>query len=311
MKEILTMQQGSPKWFELRKNKLNASDTPVVMGLSPYKTAEELAKEKLGLSKQEITEKQKEIFSFGNTLEPLAREITCEILKSEFKPLVYVSGEYLASLDGVCEELNIGIEIKCPYSPTSQSIKLAKNNQVDPPYLAQIQHQLMVSELDKITYCVFDFHSEKAKEFMVKYNATGELDIELANQFSYFIDIKADLKYQAEIQKAWDLFIASLTKQEIQASSEDLSLAEEYSKLEQAKKQIETRQQAIKNCLIAKAKSDNLESLKIANLTVKRNVGGGQFQIEQARQVLEQAGINIEQYCKPKFNWYSIEVGNV
>jgi len=46
--EFLKAEQGSPEWLELRKHGIGASDIPVILGMSRYKTPYELWAEKTG-----------------------------------------------------------------------------------------------------------------------------------------------------------------------------------------------------------------------------------------------------------------------
>jgi predicted phage-related endonuclease len=43
------MQQQTPEWLEFRKNKIGASDAPIIMETSPWKTPYQLWLEKLSL----------------------------------------------------------------------------------------------------------------------------------------------------------------------------------------------------------------------------------------------------------------------
>jgi putative phage-type endonuclease len=46
--EFIKAEQGSPEWLELRKHGIGASDIPVILGMSKYKTPYELWAEKTG-----------------------------------------------------------------------------------------------------------------------------------------------------------------------------------------------------------------------------------------------------------------------
>lgn len=46
----LDLRQGSPEWLTARRDLITATDIPVILGLSPYKSEGELAREKLGES---------------------------------------------------------------------------------------------------------------------------------------------------------------------------------------------------------------------------------------------------------------------
>ena len=44
--KIIPIEQQSPEWFEWRKTGITASDMPIIMGVSPYKTPWQLWAEK-------------------------------------------------------------------------------------------------------------------------------------------------------------------------------------------------------------------------------------------------------------------------
>jgi len=50
---MIHLTQQTPQWHEMRKSMIGASDAPVIMGVSPWKTQHQLWLEKLGLYKQE------------------------------------------------------------------------------------------------------------------------------------------------------------------------------------------------------------------------------------------------------------------
>ena len=55
MSTIVRMAQGSPEWHEHRRKYRNASETPAVLGVSPWQTPYQLWQLKLGLVEQEVT----------------------------------------------------------------------------------------------------------------------------------------------------------------------------------------------------------------------------------------------------------------
>ena len=52
--KIVRMAQGSPEWHEHRRAYRNASETAIVLGLSPWTTPYQLWQLKLGLVEQEV-----------------------------------------------------------------------------------------------------------------------------------------------------------------------------------------------------------------------------------------------------------------
>lgn len=59
--------QGTPEWLEARRSLITATDIPVLLGLSPYKSEATLAREKAGAPASESTVRMR----IGTALEPL------------------------------------------------------------------------------------------------------------------------------------------------------------------------------------------------------------------------------------------------
>ena len=66
---ILRLTQGSPEWHEHRRRCRNASETPAVLGVSPWLTPYQLWQQKMGLSEVAVTP----AMQHGTDLEPAAR----------------------------------------------------------------------------------------------------------------------------------------------------------------------------------------------------------------------------------------------
>jgi putative phage-type endonuclease len=69
MSTIVNLVQGSTEWHEHRRNHRNASETPIVLGVSPWCTPYQLWQQKLGLAKPEVNGAMLR----GTELEPAAR----------------------------------------------------------------------------------------------------------------------------------------------------------------------------------------------------------------------------------------------
>src|SRR5207244_2786888 len=106
--KIVRMLQGSPEWHEHRRTHRNASETPVLLGLSPWQTPYQLWQAKLGLIEQEVTA----AMHHGSELEPVARAAYERQTGHVMQPLVVVDGEYSASLDGATLDTGRIVEIK-------------------------------------------------------------------------------------------------------------------------------------------------------------------------------------------------------
>ncbi len=149
MKIIHNLSQNTQDWHQFRKNHIGASMAPIIMGESPWSTPYKLWSQMLGLSPpDECNDRMQR----GLDLESKARACYEEKMKLKFNPCVGVSCErdYLsASFDGFNLENGEAVEIKCP---GSSDHLFARSGRVPFKYIAQLQHQIYVGELDYIDY---------------------------------------------------------------------------------------------------------------------------------------------------------------
>jgi len=153
--EIVNLVQGSQEWFALRRQKRTASETPIVMGLSPWQSAEKLAQCKFADHTPESATNK--FTKHGHDFESAARAFYEAITDAKFSPCTVMRGHYLASLDGWSEDRRVILEIKCPFTrkngDTWQSCLRWK---IPDHYYAQVQHQLMVTGADCCHFVAFD-----------------------------------------------------------------------------------------------------------------------------------------------------------
>lgn len=145
--------QQTEEWLEFRRNKIGASDAPVIMGISPWCTPYQLWAQKIGL--REGPEKSLAM-QRGIDLEDSARD--CFEIKTGIfvLPQVVVHPQHewmIASLDGMNIERSCIVEIKCA---GKNDHDLAVDATMPPKYFPQIQHQLAVTGLDMSYYFSFD-----------------------------------------------------------------------------------------------------------------------------------------------------------
>lgn len=141
--------QGTHEWLQMRKHNIGASDCPIIMGVSPWKTPYQLWEEKLDISKPDL-----ENFAMrrGKEMEAQAREAFEKKTGLIMFPVImfHPKNEWmLASLDGMdIEQRNI-VEIKCP---GEEDHKLAMEGRIPDKYYPQLQHQMEVCGLDHVHY---------------------------------------------------------------------------------------------------------------------------------------------------------------
>lgn len=143
--------QGSPAWLERRKRSITATDIPVLMLESPYKTPYHLFEEKLGYRIVEENEAMRE----GARLEPYARAKLEQLFQVELNPLVCFHAEFpwqMASLDAIDEDKKFQTEIKC----SKKYHELAKAGTIPAHALAQMQWQMHITGVDHMYFFAFD-----------------------------------------------------------------------------------------------------------------------------------------------------------
>jgi putative phage-type endonuclease len=150
-----TLIQGTAEWLENRKKFIGASDAPIIMGVSPWKTEYQLFEEKLGFGKEIDLSKNPQIVK-GMSLEPLVLEAFNNEYSVKLSPQVVFHKEIkfmMASLDGLSEKKDMAIEIKCPGRDAHQQ---ALNGEIPEYYYPQLQHQLACLDIESIYYRSFN-----------------------------------------------------------------------------------------------------------------------------------------------------------
>jgi putative phage-type endonuclease len=149
---FIDVEQNTQEWLDFRKNCIGASDAPIIMGVSPWKTPYELWKEKRSESKNETNYAMRR----GTEMEPEARAYASEMIGADLRPVVCQSTIYpwaIASIDGMDEENTLVVEVKCP-GEIDHNIALGGN--IPEKYYPQIQHQLFVTGLPMALYFSYD-----------------------------------------------------------------------------------------------------------------------------------------------------------
>lgn len=183
MSSLLSLMQGSPEWHEHRRKYRNASETPAVLGVSPWTSPYDLWLIKTGRKSQEENEAMK----YGSAMEPAARNAYEALTGNIMQPKVMINGLYSASLDGITLEGHMLLEIKCPFQGNHSELwAQVKQGIVPEHYRLQVQHQLMVSGCSIAHLWVFD-------------------GLEGVN-----LSIRPDLGTFEQIRSAWDRFQQNL-----------------------------------------------------------------------------------------------------
>lgn len=146
------VQQNTPEWLEMRKEKVGASDAPIIMEVSPWKTPYQLWREKLSLDEN----KQNFAMMRGHNMESTALKSLEDQTGISFRPYVKIHDHLnwmMASLDAMSLDAKVIAEIKCPGKDDQLS---ASCGEVPEKYFPQLQHQIEVAGVDWSYYFSFD-----------------------------------------------------------------------------------------------------------------------------------------------------------
>lgn len=188
-KREVTLEQGSKEWLEWREAGIGASDVPVVLGISPFKSRFQLWAEKAKLTKPApFHPRAVSAMERGKLLEPEIRAWYERKTGRTVTPKTVVHPTYpciRASLDG---ETNDGrnVEIKAPGKTDHAA---AKKGKVPKKYLAQTQIQMECAGLAVTDY--------------VSHDGTRDLTTgQLSDEGGVIIEVGADPSYQKQIVDA-------------------------------------------------------------------------------------------------------------
>lgn len=153
--KVINLEQGTSDWLAWRQAHITGSDASIIMGNNPWENKRDLWKRKLGLLDPV---KDNDLMRRGRELEPIARKEFEALTEIKMKPVTVehkIDSWLGASLDGMNEFYTKALEIKCGGETLHN---LAKAMVIPPYYKDQIQHILMVTELEWMYY--FSYRGE-------------------------------------------------------------------------------------------------------------------------------------------------------
>ena len=260
------MEQNTQNWLNFRKDKIGSSDSPIIMGVSPWNTPYKLWRQKLDLDPpQEETQAMQQ----GKLREEIARIEFIRRTGIEVIPDVRVSDELpwaMASADGISADGKTLIEIKNPIH--------AKPECVPDIYMPQLQKQMYVYRLAKMIY--FDFTSD----FMLEVDRDDDYIENMLEVETVFYDCMQNLvaptlekrDYVQRNDTAW------------------LDATEDWLKLYEERKELEKKEQCAREYLIRLAGNSNCKG---NGVSVSKIVRKGNIQFKDIPQL---KGIDLEQY---------------
>jgi putative phage-type endonuclease len=159
--KLLNLKQGTDEWHEWRRNHICASDTPIILGISPYKTSLHLFEEMIGIRKKQSVSSS---MMMGHELEPMIRNEFERLTGIIVMPACIESTDFPwmgASLDGLSFDDETIVEIKLN---NEDNHALAKEGKIVNHHMAQVQKQWMVGR-EKIRKAYYISYNIKRKGF--------------------------------------------------------------------------------------------------------------------------------------------------
>lgn len=149
---IEDIKQGTSQWHEWRRGVIGSSEASIIMGENRWTNRQRLMDEKLGLVKpfagNQATQK-------GDLLKPKAIKVVAANFNEKLKATIVQDADepcLAASLDAINVNQDQIFEIKCGLK-TYESV--SRTGQVPSYYFAQLQHILMVTQMDSIIFAVY------------------------------------------------------------------------------------------------------------------------------------------------------------
>lgn len=192
LKDIPYIAQRTQEWYDLRKQRLTASDTAQAIGVGKFGTRDQLVQKKVNevLGVPDNFPKHLPALKWGVMFEAMASRCYAQsrydINIHEFGLIAHPKVEcYGASPDGITD-LGIMIEIKCPY-------KRKITGQVPEYYELQIQGQMAVCGLKECDYVECEMQEfESLEDYYVMINSDSKTNHGVIVEYSKLGEILYD-----------------------------------------------------------------------------------------------------------------------
>jgi len=278
--QILTLEQGTPEWLALRKTKVTATDSCVIMGANPWKTRIQLYNEKISDDNNTFVNER---MQRGTDLEPIARELFCIQTGIQMKPTVCIKDWAMASLDGLSPCGRYALEIKCV---NDKDHALALIGKVPEKYYPQCQKILYVTNAEICYYYSFDGADGVIVPVKRDYDYTGKM-------------IHEELKFYECLQNR---IPPEPQEGDYIYREDDLwkQCATQWMTLVQEMKEMEKREEDLRKQLIFLSGESNSKGAGISLCQVKRRGN-----IDYSK-IIELQGVDLEQYRKPSTDSWRI-----
>jgi len=154
--------QGSPDWHQHRATHFNASDAPAMLGISQYKSRNQLLREMATGITPEVDEATQRRFDAGHRFEALARPLAEQIIGKKLYPVIGSEGNLSASFDGLTADDSAAFEHKSLNNSLREALSAGE---IPEQYRAQMEQQLMLSGAGR---CIFMASSWNDSDEMIE-----------------------------------------------------------------------------------------------------------------------------------------------
>lgn len=262
------------EWLKFRTGGIGGSDVSIIAGINPFKSVHQLWLEKTGQIEPEQTES--EYAHFGTLLEPIVRkEFTARTgIKVRQKHMLLQSSEYpfmYADLDGI---INDNGELAIFEAKTASQYKMDTwEEEVPASYILQVQHYMAVTGA-KRTYIAalvggnhFVYHVVERDEIMIA-------KIIAMEKYFWETHVIGGVEPVPDGSEATTNFFNSKfcnsNGQTIELPEEALAICEEYERLSQQVKELETAKSAAANQLKSYLKEAEVGTVGDRKITWKQ-----------------------------------------
>ncbi len=178
--KILDLKHGTPPWKADRKNRLNASEAGMMMGVHPNVTRNELLEMKATGTEQEFTEWfEKNVLDKGHRVEEAARPHAEAIVGDELFPIIASDDDNWlgASYDGQTMDESVNWECKQWNEKKAEEVR---NGKVPAADYWQVLQGLHINRGSKTLYMVTDGTPEKMECIWVELNEDDAETLQVA-----------------------------------------------------------------------------------------------------------------------------------
>lgn len=203
--QIINIEQGTPEWLELRKGKVTGTLISKLNTETGYKQF-------MGLDNfkgNKHTER-------GNYAESFIRDLVNARTNHNFKEVVVQQEKMLGSLDGLSEDGEVVLEIKCPENEESSLYNKVLEGNVPVAHLLQMQFYMLLTGAKKAIYAVA---------------LLDDIGLDVKEDSLVILEVLADSVYFQGIMIDIEIFLNNIEKgeyQQISAPQGFDKLAEDY-----------------------------------------------------------------------------------